>query len=169
MITRYFILFFAVAYSAFAQTNAPTSTNVVFQIPLSDIGQRTVILGALGRPIGEEVTIHGHKWATPHMGAFNFQVDTLNGELLKRSVNIMVRGIEKWPDNTEATIRGYEAGDIRFEHNNDGNWGGADDTRFRTHQIIWMSFEGVEVVKPTNLKLGFVGDVGEPLNVKTNR
>jgi len=169
MNARLLILMFVVASPTFAQTNAPPATNAVLQVPLSDIGSRTVILGHLGLPIGEEVTIHGHKPAPVSMAWYNFEVDTLNGEVLKHPVKIVVRGIEKWPTNTLATIRGYEAGDIRFEHNNDGNWGGAADLRFKTHQIIWMNFEGVEVVEPKNLKLGFIGDVGEPTNVKTNR
>ena len=101
-------------------------------------------------------------------GPNEFRVDTVNGEKLESPTVVNVRGTDKWPSNTEATIRGYEAGDIRFEHIDDANYG-PDDPRFKTHQVIWMSFEGVEVVKPTNLKLGYLGDVGDWMNVKTNR
>jgi hypothetical protein len=130
------------------------------RVPLADIGRKMVILGRLGRPIGEEVTIHGHKEPPrPMTGADCFRVDTVNGERLENPTVVNVRGTDKWPSNAEATIRGYEAGDIRFEHIDDLNYG-PDDPRFKTHQVIWMNFEGVEVVKPANLKLEYLGDVG---------
>lgn len=139
------------------------------RIPLADVGSRTVILGCLGRPIGEEITIHGYKEPPrPMQGSECFRVDTVNGERVERPTVINVRGIREWPSKTESTIRGYEAGDIRFEHITDANYG-PDDPRFKTHQLIWMSFEGVEVIKPANLKLGYLGDVGDWMNVKTNR
>ncbi|HWY31454.1 MAG TPA: hypothetical protein VNX46_11895, partial [Candidatus Acidoferrum sp.] len=74
----------------------------------SDIGRRTVILGDLGRPIGEEVTIHG-RTQTPNIynGGASFLVDSVDGQKLERSVALNVRGITGWVVGTEATIRGY--------------------------------------------------------------
>jgi hypothetical protein len=120
----------------------------------SDIGRRTVILGDLGRPIGEEVTIHG-RTQTPNIynGGASFLVDSVDGQKLERSVALNVRGITGWVVGTEATIRGYEVGDIRFEHIDDLNFG-PDDPRFKTHQVIWMSFEPLEIIAPKNLKIG---------------
>src|SRR6266850_6204472 len=136
------------------------------RVPLVDIGRKTVVLGCLGRPIGEEVTIHGHKEPPRPMSSLDcFLVDTVNGEKLINPTVINVRGTDKWPSNAEATIRGYEAGDIRFEHIGDSNYG-FDDPRFKTHQVIWMTFEGVEVVQPANLKLEYLGDVGDWMKEK---
>jgi hypothetical protein len=93
VITRLLITIIAVACPAFAQTNTPSVTNAVLHVPLSDIGQKTVILGALGRPIGEDITIHGRKEPRrPMSGPNEFRVDTVNGAKLKEPTIINVRG-----------------------------------------------------------------------------
>jgi hypothetical protein len=117
------------------------------QIPVSGIGRQAVILGELGRPIGEEVTIHGHK-ESPTMlnGVHSFFVDILNGHKLEHPIGIDVDGIRGWPNNTEATIRGYEVGVILFEHAGDDNIAAsAGDTTFKPYQVISMSFKPLEI------------------------
>ena len=126
------------------------------RVPLSDIGRQTVILGELGRPIGEEVTIHGHTQAPniPNHGT-TFLADSVDGKKLERPVGLDIRGILGWPDGTEAIIRGYEFGRIQYLHSDDGNGPPGDpDPRFKTYQIIWMSFEPLEIISPKNLKIG---------------
>ncbi len=40
-------------------------------------------------------------------------------------------------------------------HSYDGNGPPGDpDPRFKTYQIIWMSFEPLEIISPKNLKIG---------------
>ncbi len=68
-------------------------------------------------------------------------------------MTIRVRGISEWPDDTVATVRGYEVGTIRFEHIDDANYA-PDDPRFTPHQVVWMHFEPSRVIEPKSLKIG---------------
>lgn len=124
------------------------------RVPVADIGRGTIVLGGLGRPVGQEVSIHGHKLGRhPMQSAGAFLVDLVDGQKLGHPVTIYGRGISEWPDDTEATVRGYEVATIRFEHIDDANYG-PDDPRFRPHQVAWLHFEPSEVVEPKRLKIG---------------
>src|ERR1700749_5051208 len=84
------------------------------EISLADIGRSTVVLGELGRPIGEELTIHGRSQPPGgNNGGASFLVDRVNGKKLNQPLNLDVLGIDHWLEGTEATIRGYENGKIR--------------------------------------------------------
>jgi hypothetical protein len=137
------------------------------KIPLTEIGQRTIVLGLLGRPIGEELTIHGRK-QTPRQdnGGNSFLVDRVNGQKFDHPVGLNVLGINHWPEGTEATIRGYEDGEIRYEHIDDGNWS-PDNPRFKPRQIILMTFAGT-AARPPNLELKEIYDLEELIRLKTN-
>jgi len=90
---------FAVVFAGCATTGA--------RIPVTDIGERTVIMGDLRQPIGQEVTIYGYKFTN---GPYHdcFRVETVDGRRLPTSTYVHIRGIAAWPDKTVATIRGYE-------------------------------------------------------------
>ncbi len=123
----------------------------ILSIPLSDICKRTVILGHLRRPIGEEVTVSGYKF-TNGPGDDCFFVEALSGEILEPATTLQIPGISEWKDNTKATLRGYEEGSIRFLQEGDTNYG-LNDPRFHSHQTIFLHFHVLKVVEPRNLKL----------------
>lgn len=124
---------------------------------VADIGTRAIVIGVLGWPVGQEITIHGHKLSLAERNGplekGSFLVDAVDGQKLGARVVIRVRGIQEWPVGTAATIRGYEVGTIRFERIEDANYG-LDNPRFKPHQVIWMFFEPVQIVEPKALKLG---------------
>jgi hypothetical protein len=120
------------------------------QLQAGEIGNRTIILGYLGHPIGEELTIHGKKLT--HLPLIEFRVDTVNDKKLERTMGITIDGIDQWPDGTEATMRGYEVGEIRYQHMEDGNYG-PDDPRFRSRQMIFLSFRPTKLLEPNGLKI----------------
>src|SRR5258705_12528400 len=91
------------------------------RIPVTDIGERTVILGDLRHTIGQEVTTYGYKLTNgPYRDCF--RVETVDGRRLAPSTYVHIRGIAAWPDKTVATIRGYETGTIRYLHIEDTNY-----------------------------------------------
>jgi hypothetical protein len=143
MRTRFLIV--AIASSLLAGCAATKSL-----VLASDVGNQTVVLGWLGRPIGTELAIHGHKlpWEVKS-DPRAFLVDSVDGQKLARPVALFVRGIQAWPDNAEATIRGQEVGVIEFGYAFAS--GPPDEPR---RQIVNMSFEPLEVIEPKNLKLG---------------
>jgi hypothetical protein len=130
---------------------APAEKQVA-AIPLNDIGESTVILGELRRPIGEEVTIHGYKFTNGPLDDCFF-VQTLNGKKFEPGTTVQIPSIRDWPEKTEATIRGYEEGTIRFLDLKDSNFGPRDE-RFHPHQAIFLRFHVVKLIAPQNLKLG---------------
>jgi hypothetical protein len=120
------------------------------RVPASDIGSQTIVLGRLGRPVGMGVTIHGHKLPRAlKRDTRSFFVDSVDGQKLDSPRVLMVRGIEEWPDNTEATISGYEVGVIQFGFE---RVSGPPDQQSR--QIMIMSFEPLEIIEPKTLKIG---------------
>jgi hypothetical protein len=123
------------------------------RISAGEIIGKYVITGALGVPIGEEVTIHGHKTrpAGPDSGT-EFLVDTINGNKLQPPAEVGIRGIEKWRYDQEATIRGYEIGTIRFLHAEDTNISPRE--KFTPRQVLLLNFRAIEVLGQANLKLG---------------
>jgi hypothetical protein len=151
-VTRIPILFFVVVALLLTGCAARRS-----RFPVTDVGRKMIILGGLLRPVGQEVTIHGHKMSEAHhngpLEAGSFFVDAVDGEKLDHPVVLRVRGIHEWRGDTEATIRGYEVGTLRFEHIEDANYG-PDDPRFTPHQVMWMHFEPQAVTQPKSLKIG---------------
>ena len=119
------------------------------QIPAAEIGSKTLILGDLGVPIGEAVTISGEKRTNGPL-ANQFWVDTINGKKLAGVRGILVKGISHWPNGTHATLGGHEVGTIRFRSAHDGNE--PDDKQIQPRQIIFLTFH-VEKIEPKNLKL----------------
>jgi len=132
-------------------------TSTTSRVSVADIGRRAIVIGGLERPVGQEITIHGHKLSLAERNGpleeGSFLVDAVDGQNVGGRVVVRVRGIHDWPGGTAATIRGYEVGTIRFERIEDANYG-PDDPRFKPHQVIWMFFEPVEVVEPKMLKIG---------------
>lgn len=136
-------------------------------IPLTEIGGRSIVFGLLGRPIGEELTIHGRtQEGSVYNGGNNFLVDRVNGKILDRRIGLNISGIDHWPKGTEATIRGCEDAEIRYEHIDDGNWG-PDDPRFKPRQIILMSFDAI-AVRPPNLEFKKIYDFEDFMRLKAN-
>ncbi len=144
MRVSFFILpLFAVVFAGCATPGA--------RIPVTDIGVRSVILGDLRRPIGQEVTIHGYKFTNgPYRDCF--RVETVDGERLAPSTYVHIRGIAAWPDKTVATIRGYETGTIRYLHIEDTNY--FDESDLKPHQTIFLRFEALKIIEPAGISLG---------------
>ena len=125
-------------------------TTTKSRVSAYDVGSQTIILGRLGQPVGAELTIHGHKFPRElKRDARSFYVDSVDGQKLGHPIVILVRGVQEWPDNIEATIRGYEVGVIQsgFEFVS-----GPPDQQLR--QIINLSFEPLDIIEPKNLKIG---------------
>jgi hypothetical protein len=120
-------------------------------VPVAEIGSKVLILGQLGVPIGETVTVSGVKKANGPLADY-FWVDTVNGKKLSGVRGIQVEGIANWPDGTRATLRGHEVGTIRFLSLRDGNTD-PRNKRFKPHQTIFLSFRVKTIVNPKNLKL----------------
>ena len=126
------------------------------RVPVSEIGKNVIIVGDLGRPIGEEVTIHGYKFSDSFYRD-RFMVDSLDGKPLPPapiSTSLHVSGIAEWPDNTKATLRGQEVGIVGFTHWGDGNPPPDEEGKFKPQQIIYLHFEVLDIVEPKGLKLG---------------
>ena len=117
-------------------------------VDAEDVGYKSVIHGALYRPIGEEMTIHGTKfdgmWTT-------FRVDSVNGEKVS-GLEIHVLGATHWPKGTEATIRGKEVSKIFLRQPGDFN-SSPDDLSNKDRQIIVCAFKPLEVLEPKELAL----------------
>jgi hypothetical protein len=116
------------------------------------IGADVVVLGQLGVPVGQEVTIGGHKKA---VGPFPdmFSVDTIDGKNAPAGIRLEVAGVGAWPDGTAATLKGCEVGTLRYLQLSETNFGPDDDRWKGPHQQLFLKFEASEVVKPANLKL----------------
>jgi hypothetical protein len=118
----------------------------------SEIGKNIVLVGDLGRPIGEEVTIQGYKIGGNIYGDC-FHVDSLNGVPFNGPFWIRVKGVREWPDKTKATLRGHEVGTVEFTHSEDGNLAPSVPGP-EPHQVVYLRFEVLDILKPKNLKLG---------------
>ena len=127
------------------------------RVPVAHIGHGAILMGAFGEPVGQEITIGGHKLAQSEcrgpLQEGSFRVDAVDGKKLHASVVLLVRGIGEWQEGASATLRGYEVATVRFETINDTNYG-PDDSRFKPRQSVWMFFEPLEVIQPKSLKIG---------------
>lgn len=136
----------SMATSLLAETNgtafaAAPRTNV---ISYRDVGKEVVITGLLGQPIGTTVTITG---SNKHSKTVLFQVHEVNGG--KFITKISVDGFDKWPDGLEATLEGYEHGEIRLESVWDGSRTFGDPAIGKQH--IWTRFHVLRIMKPAGL------------------
>ena len=144
------------ALSGFVLWSETTSKSIAVdvvpaaKVKASEIGNGIIILGDLGHPIGEDLTIHGTK--TTNGPGIEFRVDKVNNQILDRSMGITIDGIDQWPDGTEATMRGYEVGTIRYLHLEDTNFG-SNDPRYKLHQTIFLSFRPTKILEPKGLKI----------------
>ena len=142
------ILFFVLA-GVLTGGGQAKSEDKVQEVYASAVGQGTVIMGMLGKPIGQEVTIHGRK--VTNLFTDLFVVDMIDGEKCTPSATIHVSGIENWPDNTQATLYGHEIGTIRFK--------GIGDTQLRPGakvkpvQMVILNFVTIKIVEPKGLKM----------------
>ena len=116
------------------------------------IGDDTVVLGQLGVPVGQEVTIRGHKRRLGPIACM-FSVDTIDGKAAPIATRVEVAGVGTWPDGTAATLKGCEVGTLRYLHLWETNFGPEDDRWKGPHQELFLTFEVSEVVEPATLKL----------------
>ena len=124
------------------------------EVPASDIRARVVILGDLGQPIGETVTIHGTTVRPGKGDEVDIAVDSVNGKPLRPRTTVQIKGIAHWPIGAEVEIRGQEVGTVTFTNINHGGWA-RNDPRFVLRQVLYLSFRGHEVISPRNLKFEF--------------
>jgi hypothetical protein len=114
------------------------------------IGDRILILGELGLPVGQETTITGRK-VFNGKGEDTFDVETIDGKAA--SLLISVYGIDKWPNKTKATLRGNEIGELRYIHLNETGFADNDPRWKGPRQQLFLSFHVSEVVAPAGLKI----------------
>jgi len=122
------------------------------EVDADDVGTRISILGRLGVPIGEVVTITGEKVRAGKTEEISFFVNAVNGQPLKERTTVRIKGIIDWPLGTKAEIRGQEKGTITFTDIRATGFG-FDDTGFVLKQTIYLSFDADKVVAPRNLTL----------------
>ena len=122
--------------------------SVLNNIKATDIGDKFLVIGDSGYPLGQEITIRGHK-TNAGLGDNNFDVEAIDGK--KQSLIIEVDGIQSWPDKTGATLRGYEEGYIRYLNVKDTQL--PNGAHFTPRQRIFVGFHANKVVEPTDLKL----------------
>jgi hypothetical protein len=121
------------------------------RVSASDVGSKIVIVGRLGVPLGHEVVIHGEKITNGPLRDCFF-VDAVDGKKLERKTTVQIRGIENWPDKQQASIRGYEAGVVRYSQARELNLS-PNNPRFKQHQTVYLSFYVVKIVEPDGLTL----------------
>jgi len=144
---------FALAFAMLALTfvaafDAPKPV----QVSPREVGSQVIILGALGRPIGEKVTVHGVKVRAAKGGQVDFAVDSVDGKRFERPVTIQVDGIQNWPLGTQAEIQGRERGFVDFTDIRKTSFS-KDDPRFELRQILYLSFDATEVAYPRTLTI----------------
>jgi hypothetical protein len=132
----------------FASLAALAAKSAITKIAAKEVGNSVLVIGNLGHPLGEEITIKGHKTENGK-GDNCFDVEVVNGE--KYQVLIDVSGIESWPNKTAATLRGYEEGYIRFLQEKET--GTSSTEKFTSHQEAFVDFHVNSVIEPASLKL----------------
>ena len=132
---------------------AADKAKVAIEVPAKDVGTRVTILGDLGVPIGEMVTIRGTTIFPGKGSELAIFVDSVNGKQLRPRTTVTVAGIAHWPVGTEVEIRGQEAGTVTFRNIMDS--GIRAKERFVPRQILYLSFRGSKVISPPNLKFDF--------------
>lgn len=88
-------------------SSIPAPATTVSELPAREIGRSVVVIGDLGVPLGTTVTIKGYSEG-PGWGFFTVQ--EVNGK--KHNAQILVDGAHNWKKGTEATLEGYEYGQI---------------------------------------------------------
>ena len=100
-----------------ASASAGGRQSTVRRVDAVDVGTRVEVIGLLGTPIGQWVTIEGARPATvPGKGGKHatrggeFRVDRMNGRTLRQPVFVAVDNIQRIPVDTPCTFSGYETG-----------------------------------------------------------
>ena len=120
------------------------------EVSANAIGSTIIVIGDLGLPVGKVVTIIGRK-VHEGPGGNQFRVTSVDGRTINMGIN--VRGIEEWPDGTEATLKGAEVGTLKFLTKEMTNYG-KDDPRWKApHQQLFLEFVVDNIVSPANLRL----------------
>ncbi|HVS70332.1 MAG TPA: hypothetical protein VHQ47_03665 [Phycisphaerae bacterium] len=118
----------------------------------SRIGNDVVVVGDLGVPVGQEITIEGHKQADGPL-ADMFWVDTVDGKRLPGARGVEVVGIGGWRDGTVARLRGREVGTLRYVQLGDTNVGPDPNGWKGAYQRLFLRFEVSEVIAPAGITL----------------
>ena len=130
-------------------------------IDAHQIGNNFVVRGYTGHLLGEEIIIKGHKYnyalrrdgrvgGVFGNGDRTFVVEAINDK--KDGLSIQVEGIESWPDQTAATLRGYEQCSIRYLQADDSKPPKGPD--FKPYQEAFTTFHVTEIIEPKTLQLG---------------
>jgi hypothetical protein len=137
----------------------------VKQIDSDDIGRTVIVLGNLGRPLGEKMTIQGRKLTTEDglKGDTTFEVQKIDGEALDRPRRVNIDGIGSWVRHQEATIVGYERGTIQFLYAEHTSLSLEAALKFTPRQRAFVEFVPYRVEAPDGTKLNAKLD-DEPSN-----
>ena len=108
----------------------------------NDVGQKIIVYGVLDAPLGKALTITGEK---RRLGLHDdvFWVDTIDGKKAKSGMNVLVPGIEKWPDGKKAKLYGYEQGEFILSNKNH------DDVELELQRLL-LSFKIVRIISSDN-------------------
>jgi hypothetical protein len=120
----------------------------LIRVPHRTLGESALLIGELGQPIGEVVTIRGRLSRDMKDGDF-FVISELNGKLFDGSLPI--RGTKAWPDDTEATLVGYEEAVISYLRQLRSS--PPDAPPFTPHQFAFNTFVPIEILGATDLEL----------------
>ncbi len=115
-------------------------------IPYRALGETALIIGALGQPLGEEVSVRGKLHRDAKDGDL-FEVYEVNDRKLSFDRVIPIRGTAKWKDGTEATLIGYEEATITYLREIRSS--PPDAPPFVPRQLAFNYFVPVEVVSPS--------------------
>ncbi len=124
--------------------------DAVTRFPANEIGKKLLIIGDLGVPLGEEVTISGEKRKNGPLDEW-FWVEQLNGKRLAFRLGIQVNGISEWPDGTKASLVGFERGVVEYLHDYQTNI--APEAPYTAHQTAFLGFVPSKIVSPKGLEL----------------
>ena len=120
------------------------------KIAVTEICSKFEVIGRLGVPVGMGVKIKGYKKGKGPLQNY-FLVEEINGVKIDRVIGVEINGIEKWKDNTQATLLGEEVGTIAYLHPYQTNIAPVDI--FTPYQTIFLKFKVYQIISPKGLKL----------------
>ena len=120
------------------------TTKAPMTIKPDQIGSSIIVMGDLNQPVGKELTIHGFRRSVVK-DYDRFEVDEVDGRRINPPIAVGILHIDKWPEGTEATMRGYEHGTLRYTDQRET--GLANHSPFTPKQVLYLLFEPVAMIK----------------------
>lgn len=145
---RLLVLILAGSFCAIADTPKPQL------IDWSGAGTEYVIIGELGLPVGEEITIQGERITLlPDVYCTAFVVDAVNGTKLGTPKTIAIDNITGFPVGTRVTLKGHEYGTLKQLTSKRTNVSPQEARNVKPRQKLFLRFYPIQVIQPGGLKL----------------